>query len=105
MTVAVFFFSYELNFVILYQFHLIHFIKGCESLNYRVTIFTIERRYEAVELRDGDKGTYLGNSVSRAVKNVNEKISEALIGMDPVLQSQIDQAMIDLDKTEKKVVF
>lgn len=41
--------------------------------------------------------------MSRAVKNVNEKISEALIGMDPILQSQIDQAMIDLDKTEKKV--
>lgn len=62
-------------------------------------------RYEAVELRDGDKGTYLGNSVTRAVKNVNEKISEALIGMDPTLQSQIDQAMIDLDKTEKKVMI
>ncbi|EEF41858.1 enolase, putative [Ricinus communis] len=58
--------------------------------------------YEATELRDGDKGTYLGNSVTRAVKNVNEKISEALIGMDPTLQSQIDQAMIDLDRTEKK---
>ncbi|KAI5576255.1 hypothetical protein POPTR_009G040700v4 [Populus trichocarpa] len=58
--------------------------------------------YEAVELRDGDKGMYLGNSVTRAVKNINEKISEALIGMDPTLQSQIDQAMIDLDKTEKK---
>ncbi|XP_044469600.1 cytosolic enolase 3 [Mangifera indica] len=58
--------------------------------------------YEAFELRDGDKGTYLGNSVNRAVKNINEKISEALIGMDPTLQSQIDQAMLDLDKTEKK---
>lgn len=58
--------------------------------------------YEAVELRDGDKSIYLGNSVNRAVKNINEKISEALIGMDPTLQSQIDQAMIDLDKTEKK---
>ncbi|XP_010557227.1 PREDICTED: cytosolic enolase 3 [Tarenaya hassleriana] len=58
--------------------------------------------YEAVELRDGDKGMYLGNSVMKAVKNINEKISEALIGMDPKLQSQIDQAMIDLDKTEKK---
>ncbi|CAA3008897.1 cytosolic enolase 3 [Olea europaea subsp. europaea] len=58
--------------------------------------------YEAMELRDGDKGTYLGNGVSRAVKNINEKISEALIGMDPTLQTQIDQVMIDLDKTEKK---
>lgn len=58
--------------------------------------------YEAIELRDGEKGTYLGNGVTRAVKNVNEKISEAIIGMDPTLQYQIDQAMIDLDKTEKK---
>lgn len=65
-------------------------------------LFTVPR-YEAVELRDGDKGMYLGNSVAKAVKNINEKISEALIGMDPKLQAQIDQAMTDLDKTEKKV--
>lgn len=58
--------------------------------------------YEAIELRDGEKGTYLGNSVNRAVKNINEKISVALVGMDPTLQSQIDQVMIDLDKTESK---
>ncbi|KAK8485076.1 hypothetical protein V6N11_031096 [Hibiscus sabdariffa] len=58
--------------------------------------------YEAVELRDGDKGIYLGNAVTKAVKNINEKISEALVGMDPTVQPQIDQAMIDLDKTEKK---
>ncbi|XP_057768504.1 cytosolic enolase 3-like isoform X3 [Salvia miltiorrhiza] len=45
---------------------------------------------------------YLGNGVCSAGKNVNEKISEALIGMDPTLQVQIDQAMIDLDKTNKK---
>lgn len=58
--------------------------------------------YEAIEVRDGDKGKYLGKGVSKAVKNINEKISEALIGMDPALQSQIDQAMMDLDKTENK---
>ncbi|KAG0477446.1 hypothetical protein HPP92_014287 [Vanilla planifolia] len=58
--------------------------------------------YEAVEVRDGDKGKYLGRSVKKAVKNINEKISEALIGMDPALQSHIDQAMMDLDKTENK---
>ncbi|CAL0307333.1 unnamed protein product [Lupinus luteus] len=58
--------------------------------------------YEALELRDGDKGVYLGNGVARAVRIINDKISEALVGMDPTLQSQIDQAMIDLDKTEKK---
>lgn len=64
-----------------------------------------ETRYEAFELRDGDKKLYLGSSVTKAVKNVNEKISEALVGMDPTLQSHIDQAMIDLDKTEKKVLL
>ncbi|KAE8678904.1 Cytosolic enolase 3 [Hibiscus syriacus] len=58
--------------------------------------------YESVELRDGDKGIYLGNAVTKAVKNINEKISEALVGMDPTVQPQIDQAMIDVDKTEKK---
>ncbi|GAB2286294.1 Beta-enolase [Dionaea muscipula] len=58
--------------------------------------------YEAVELRDGDEGKYMGKSVTKAVRNINEKISEALVGMDPTLQSQIDQVMIDLDKTEKK---
>lgn len=58
--------------------------------------------YEAIELRDGEKGTYLGNSVSKAVENINGKICEALVGMDPTLQTQVDQAMIDLDKTEKK---
>lgn len=68
-----------------------------------LTVQIKDFRYEAVELRDGDKGVYLGNSVTKAIKNINEKISEALIGMDPTLQSQIDQAMIDLDKTEKKV--
>lgn len=43
--------------------------------------------------------------MSRAVKNINEKISEALSGMDPASQSQINQAMIDLDKTENKVML
>ncbi|XP_061957649.1 cytosolic enolase 3-like [Populus nigra] len=55
-----------------------------------------------MKLVNYDKGRYLGNSVSRAVKNINEKISEALSGMDPARQSQINQAMIDLDKTENK---
>ncbi|KAK8596257.1 hypothetical protein V6N12_064756 [Hibiscus sabdariffa] len=39
--------------------------------------------YEAFELRDGDKGTYLGHAVTKAVRNINEKISVALVGMDP----------------------
>lgn len=41
--------------------------------------------------------------MNRAVKNINEKISVALVGMDPTLQSQIDQVLTDLDKTENKV--
>nr|GEX45340.1 cytosolic enolase 3 [Tanacetum cinerariifolium] len=58
--------------------------------------------YEAGELRDGDKATYLGNGVTRAVRNINEKLSQAIVGMDPTLQNQIDQAIIDLDKTQHK---
>ncbi|XP_008798952.1 cytosolic enolase 3 [Phoenix dactylifera] len=58
--------------------------------------------YEAVEMRDGEKGKFLGKGVSKAVNIINAKISEALIGMDPALQSQIDQAMMGLDKTENK---
>lgn len=60
-------------------------------------------RYEAVELRDGDKAKYLGKSVHKAVANVNDKIALALVGMDPTQQTQIDKSMIDLDKTENKV--
>ncbi|KAL4568162.1 hypothetical protein LXL04_023768 [Taraxacum kok-saghyz] len=50
----------------------------------------------AAELRDGDKGTYLGNGVTRAVKNVNEKISEAIVGMDPTLQVPLYKHIADL---------
>lgn len=53
-------------------------------------------------MRDGDKSKYLGKGVSKAVKNINKRIAEVLLGMDPTLQSQIDQAMIVLDKTENK---
>ncbi|MBP3037935.1 phosphopyruvate hydratase [Bacillaceae bacterium Marseille-Q3522] len=58
--------------------------------------------YEAVELRDGDKSRYLGKGVLKAVKNVNEIIAEAIIGMDATDQVAIDQAMIALDGTENK---
>ena len=95
-----------MTFLCLSEFYLV-----LQCQNARIYFFTLSNsgyinpRYEAVDLRDGDKGTFLGNCVTRAVKNINEKISEALIGMDPTLQPQIDHAMIDLDKTEKKVVF
>ncbi|RIW38967.1 phosphopyruvate hydratase [Bacillus salacetis] len=58
--------------------------------------------YEAVELRDGDKGRYLGKGVQKAVENVNNEIAEEIIGMDVTDQVAIDRAMIELDGTENK---
>lgn len=58
--------------------------------------------YEAVELRDGDKKRYLGKGVLKAIDNVNEIISEEVIGMSVLDQTGIDAIMIDLDGTENK---
>ncbi|HLP41647.1 MAG TPA: phosphopyruvate hydratase [Fibrobacteria bacterium] len=57
---------------------------------------------EAVELRDGDKGVYLGKGVSKAVKNVNTVLAKALIGKDASDQGGLDKAMIALDGTHNK---
>jgi enolase len=57
---------------------------------------------EAIELRDGDTGRYLGKGVLQAVENINTEISEAIIGLDAQEQAFIDQTMIDLDGTENK---
>ena len=57
---------------------------------------------EALELRDGDKGRYLGKGVQKAVANVNGPIAEALVGMNALDQIAIDEAMIALDGTETK---
>ena len=58
--------------------------------------------YEAVELRDGDKKTYLGKGVVQAVRNVNEQIAPELIGTDAIEQVALDSLMIDLDGTPNK---
>ena len=58
--------------------------------------------FEAVELRDGDKSNYLGKSVEKAVKNVNEKIAKKIIGMNVFEQRKIDEEMIKLDDTPNK---
>lgn len=58
--------------------------------------------FEAVELRDGDAGRYLGKGVLQAVKNVNETIAPELIGMSALDQTGIDQTLIELDGTENK---
>jgi len=58
--------------------------------------------HEAVELRDGDKGTYLGKGVLKAVNNVNTIIQEELKGQFIFDQRTIDKKMIDLDGTDNK---
>ena len=57
---------------------------------------------EAVELRDGDKGRYLGKGVRKAVENVNGEIRQALLGKDAQDHDALDQLMIALDGTENK---
>ena len=58
--------------------------------------------FEAVELRDGDKGRYIGKGVEKAVANVNEIIAPELEGMDAFDQPSIDALMIELDGTNNK---
>ncbi len=57
---------------------------------------------EALELRDGDMGRYLGKGVLTAVENVNSRIADQVIGMDATDQAAIDDRMIELDGTESK---
>jgi len=59
-------------------------------------------KHEAVELRDGDAGRFLGKGVLRACRNVEETIREALIGEDVFDQIYLDRLMIDLDGTPNK---
>ena len=58
--------------------------------------------HEACELRDGDKGRYLGKGVSKAVENVNTELCEALVGLNVLDQAYIDHLMIEIDGTENK---
>lgn len=58
--------------------------------------------FEAVELRDGDPGRYLGKGVQKAVNNVNGIIAPELIGYDSLDQMGIDKALIELDGTHNK---
>jgi enolase len=58
--------------------------------------------HEAVELRDGDKSTYMGKSVIRAVANVNTTIAEEIVGEDVFEQVHIDHKMLMIDGTENK---
>ncbi|HUD24236.1 MAG TPA: phosphopyruvate hydratase [Burkholderiaceae bacterium] len=57
---------------------------------------------EAIELRDGDPGRYLGKGVLKAVENVNTEISEAIMGLEAAEQAFLDRTLIDLDGTDNK---
>ncbi len=58
--------------------------------------------FEAVELRDGDQGRYLGRGVQKAVDNVNDEIASEVIGLDALDQVTVDKVMIELDGTPNK---
>lgn len=58
--------------------------------------------FEALELRDGDKGRYLGKGVQKAVNNINTTIQDAIVGMDASDIYAIDRAMIQADGTKDK---
>jgi len=59
-------------------------------------------KYEAQELRDGDKKRFFGNGVNQAVNNVNSEIFDCLSGFEFDNQSSVDQKLINLDGTENK---
>ena len=58
--------------------------------------------FEAHELRDQDKNSFLGKSVKKAIENINKKIGLSLKGLDPADQSKIDKVLLDLDGSENK---
>jgi enolase len=58
--------------------------------------------HEAHELRDGDKGRYLGRGVQKAVENINERLAPMLCGMDATEQTLLDRTMIEIDGTKNK---
>ena len=59
-------------------------------------------RFEAIELRDGEKGCYLGLGVQKAVENVNTRLAEVIVGENALDQVRIDELLIRADGTEKK---
>ena len=58
--------------------------------------------HEALELRDGDGGRYLGKGVLKAVRNVVEELAQQVVGWDALDQSAVDRAMLDYDGTPSK---
>ncbi len=61
--------------------------------------------HEALELRDGDQKRYSGKGVLKAVEHVNNQLADAVLGMDALDQTAVDQTMLDLDGTPNKSKF
>jgi len=57
---------------------------------------------EAIELRDGEHGRYLGKGVLKAVDNINTEIAESVMGLDASEQAFLDRTLIDLDGSDNK---
>ena len=59
-------------------------------------------KFEAVELRDGNREEYLGQSVKKTVENINTRLADAIIGENALNQAWIDHLLIETDGTENK---
>ncbi|MBP7303713.1 MAG: phosphopyruvate hydratase [Fervidobacterium sp.] len=59
-------------------------------------------KFEALELRDGDKKRFQGKGVEKAVKHVNEEIAPSIVGLNVFDQAFIDKILLELDGTENK---
>ena len=59
-------------------------------------------KFEALELRDGDKDRYYGKGVKKAVENINDNIAYELEGLNPLWQNEIDKKLIEIDGTDDK---
>ena len=62
-------------------------------------------KFEALELRDGDKNYFLGKGVKQAIKNINQIITPKILGQKNLSQKELDQILLDLDGTENKSKF
>jgi enolase len=76
-------------------------LDGGQSVKASVPSGASTGKYEAIELRDGDKDRFLGKGVLTAIQNLEQKIAPALIGKKPDLV-EMDKLIIDIDGTENK---
>ncbi|MCB9538434.1 MAG: phosphopyruvate hydratase [Myxococcales bacterium] len=79
----------------------VHLVGGAEG-RFAVPSGASTGEHEAIELRDGDAGRYLGKGVLKAVAHVNEVLGPALLGQRADLQNLIDQTLCGLDGTRNK---